>query len=500
MPTPTQTGNSRVFLMEGRAGPFTAPSYEGFWRAGGVSWDQGDVTAIRIPSSTKRNAFDTIGKIQGEQGDPEVGVTARFPQDAASVILRLAKSTCDNDMQVHLGKCRNPKDFNAGWIDGKVLVLESARPSTYGTDDLGALDADERGLVNEETTFVGEDYYEILPVTIAQQAAAEIVQEVVDVYVCDSATCGECGLPSDGCSVIFAVTVRAGGSPGQGAEIVATQDGGSTWINREITTFTATDDPSALACVGDNVIIVSNETESLHYAASADILAENEAWNEVTAGFVAGHGPNGIFTAGPSFTWIVGDGGYVYFSDDPTSSVSVQELGSATVENLVAIHGYDSDNIVAVGENNAVIHTVNGGNTWVALTGPAVGVDLTAVWMHTATEWLVGTASGTLYATRNSGVSWSIKAFPGSGAGAVRDIKFSTHAVGWLAHDTATPSGRVLRTINGGYSWYVAPEGNGAIPSNDRINKLAVCEGNANIVYGGGLADNGNDGIFVKVA
>jgi photosystem II stability/assembly factor-like uncharacterized protein len=117
--------------------------------------------------------------------------------------------------------------------------------------------------------------------------------------------------------------------------------------------------------------------------------------------------------------------------------------------------------------------------------------------MKSATEWWVGTAGGVLYYTLDSGVTWTVKGFPGSGAGVVRDINFATNQVGYLAHDTAAVAGRILRTIDGGYSWYVLPEGTGAIPANDKINSLATCK-EPNVVLGGGLADNAADGILIK--
>jgi photosystem II stability/assembly factor-like uncharacterized protein len=142
--------------------------------------------------------------------------------------------------------------------------------------------------------------------------------------------------------------------------------------------------------------------------------------------------------------------------------------------------------------------TRDGGETWTAITGPVPAVAINTVWMKGTDEWFVGTAGGELWYTRDGGVTWTIKNFPGSGAGAVHDIKFSNDTVGWMSHATATPAGRILRTVDGGYSWYVTPEGNTSIPANDRITALAPCEHDVNLVFGGGLADSGTDGIIVK--
>lgn len=491
-----QSGLSRVFLIENGAGPANVARYMGLWKAGAPSWAQGDVTTIKIPSETRYNQFDAIGKIQGERGDPQVTIMARYELSHLSDLLRLARNGCDHDLQIHLGECSEPKDFNAGWE--KVLVLESARATNWSTGDIGALQESERALVNEEVPFTGQDLYEVGRMDFAEQALTQIVQEIVGVTVCDAVNCGICGISSDGCQIVFAVTLSAGGSPGLAAELIWTEDGGTTWNDDNISTLSPTENPNGLACIGTNLVVVSDDSESLHYAPIADILDGSAVWTEVTTGFVATKGPRAVFTLGPSLTWMVAEGGYVYFTDDPTAGVEVQDAGVATVNDLNDIHGYDEENLVAVGNTNTVLLTRNGGTTWASITGPAVGVNLNTVWMKSEDEWYVGTAGGKLYYTRDGGDSWTEKTFTGSGAGQVRDLYFATPSVGFMAHDTATPRGRILRTIDGGNSWYVLPEGSGTLPLNDRVNALAACD--PNTVFGGGLADNATDGYLVKGA
>jgi photosystem II stability/assembly factor-like uncharacterized protein len=97
----------------------------------------------------------------------------------------------------------------------------------------------------------------------------------------------------------------------------------------------------------------------------------------------------------------------------------------------------------------------------------------------------------------NKAATWTAKGFPGSGAGSVYDIAFANMSVGYLAHATTTPAGRILRTYDGGYSWQILPEGTGTITANDRINRVAACIYDENFVVGVGLADDASDGVIV---
>ena len=494
-----RTAQSRVFTIANRAGPANTPVYQALARALAPSWAQGDDTPVRIPNPDQYDSFIVIDRITGAQGLPTLSLEFRMTRDLSDV-LALTRMGCPFDVQVHSGACRNPSDFNEGWLDGKIIVLEAAKITNYESNELGALDSDQNAVINETIALSGLDYYEIVSVGAAEVAAAEIVQRIVDVAICDSKTCGECGIASNGCQKVFAVTLSAGGSPGLPAEVIFSEDGGQTFGDTNVTTLAANEDPSAVGCVGTNLVVTSEDSESAHYAPIADILLGVETWVEVSTGFVSGKGPRNMFSISRTFTWIVGAGGYIYFTDDITAGVEVQTAGSVTVQDLNAIHGWDIFNLVAVGASNAVLVTDNGGQTWTAVVGPAVGVALNTVWMRSPSEWFVGAADGNLYYTRDSGSTWTTKPFPGSGTGSVNDISFSGNTVGYLAHTTTAPAGRVLRTIDGGHSWYVAPEGNLNMPDNDSIVALATCDEDKNLAYGGGLAANATDGFMVKVA
>lgn len=488
---------SRLWLIEFGAGAANPPAYEGLWKAGKPTQNFGDLTPIFIPNPDQYGEFINAGQIKGAKDNPKMNIMAMMQMNVESTLLRLATRGCTHDLQVRVGFCEDPQDAVKGWE--KIFVLEKAMAISYTTGgDLGALGPSERNVVQEDVGFTGTFFYEIIPLAFEESADSNIVHEIVDVKVCDRVTCGSCGIPSNGCDKIFALQISLASSPGLPAAVLYSSDGGETWANSIITTLAANMDPTKMACVGQNLVVVSNGEVALHYAKIADILGGTGSWTKVTTGFVAAHGPNAIFSTDPRHTWIVGDGGYVYFATDPTAGVTVENAGIVTTQNLSAIHGADQFNLLAVGASNAVIVSRNGGDTWQAITGPAVGVALNTCWMVDENNWWVGTAGGKLYYTRDAGSTWTEKTFSGSGAGQVRDIKFATRSVGYMSHDTATPVGRIFRTIDGGYSWHLATdENNLSFPTNTQIDAIATCDQTANGIFAGGKK-SASDGILIK--
>lgn len=494
------SGNTRVWWIEDMAGPANVPTYGSFARAQGIDWPQGERTPLRIPDPTRYGQWITASFVDGQQGLPSLTIEHRF-LETLSTMLAITRRRCAIDIQIAIGQCQDPSDFDKGWT--KKLILENARPSSYGTDELGTFDGDQNAGINEQLPFTGLDYYEVVPLVPQEQQKTEITDEVIAVAICDEVQCGECGIPSNGYSKIFAITGVTDGSPGLPAELLYSNDNGKTWATTNVSTLGLAEVPSGMACIGSNLVIISADSDSLHYAPLQDILDGVETWTEVTAGFVAAGSPNAIVSLSRTQTWIAGDGGYVYFSEDITAGVEVQTDGSVSSENLGDIAAFNANHLMAVGAANAILLTSNGGETWVSATGPAVGIVLNAVENRGVTEleWLIGTAGGDLYFTRDSAQTWTIRTFPGSGAGQVRDIVFVSQTVGYMAHDTAAPAGRMLRTTSGGNSWYVLPEADGlTMPANDRINSIGATPNNVNLAYGGGLADDGSDGFLVKLA
>ncbi|MFW6031169.1 MAG: WD40/YVTN/BNR-like repeat-containing protein [Myxococcota bacterium] len=491
-----QTGNGRVFVQSGGAGPANVLDLAQLARVTNFTWSQGDITQVEVPSTSRYNDFRTVDLIRGQRGLPNLTLEGKYTLDLSERLKEVLEG-CQIDLRVHFGNCRNPSDPLDGWTDGKILVLEGALPTSYDLPELGALSSDQRAEIMESIPYTGLDFYEIGTMSPGTIAGDDLENEVVAVAICDDPQCGECGEPSDGCQVMFAVEVSDGSDT---ARLLFSDDGFSTQGVTNVLSLAVGEDPSDMTCVGPNVVVISNDSGSLHFAPSEDIIDGSETWTEVDSGFEAGGAPNAIYSHSRTQTWIAGDGGHIYFTEDPTEDVEAQTTGGVTAENLNDIHTFDGRNVVAVGDNNAVLISDNGGETWTSVTGPATGVDLNTCWQFDRNTIFVGTSDGRLFYSTNSGSTWTEKTFPGNGAGEVRDIVFARPAVGYMAHDTADPAGRVLRTIDGGNSWYVAPEGDATLSANDRINSLAICEHDINLVMAGGLADDGVDGFMAKFA
>jgi hypothetical protein len=344
------------------------------------------------------------------------------------------------------------------------------------------------------------EWYEVLKLNFASRAGSIVTNELIDVVVCDSVSCGDCEDASDGCQKIFALSIAAGGSPSTPADVVYSLDGGATWQAVDVDTMGAADSATGIACVGSFVVVLDETSNSLHYADIDDFTTTPAVtWIEVTTGFVASAEPQDIWSVG-SVAFIAANGGYIYKLTDPTVGVTVLEAGTVLTDDLQAIHAISEFKIVAVGNASSIIKSENG-STFAEVTPPTgVGVDFTSIWIKEDNddEWWIGANGGSrLYYTTNNGTNFTAKGFSGSTAGVVRDISFSTQSVGYMSHDTATPAGRIFRTYDGGYSWQLLPEGSATLPANDRITALATCEEDANLVIGVGLADDGSDGIIL---
>jgi len=496
-----QTGHGRVFLQDGGANPGNQMVYMELARMAGFTEPRGDMSKVEIPSNRAYNQFESIDETVGEDGVVTTSISALLSAD--NLILR---ANCKVHAQVHYGLCEDPMDSNGGW--SLIFDYPRARFTSRSSDDQTALNSSQRAQILI-TGDISAPYMTVLkPMTIGESGASAVARKIVDVRVRDYVSCGDCGYESDGDKRIFAVAEASGlASPGLAAELLYTDDGGSTWTENDISTLSGSEQPAAVELVGQLVVVPSNESESIHYADLSDL----SSWSEVTTGFVGSAGPNDIFAISATRSWLVGDGGYVYLMTSPANGVTVQSAGDVTSENLNAVHADSSRNVVAVGDNGAIIKTTNGGTTWALVTSPTV-YNINTVWMRSQYVWLIGDDGGYVWYTRDAGSTWAEAQFPMRGQGEVYDISFARRndspygfmvATKTFTEDMGEALGYIFRTIDGGDTWYQLPDVEAVTPFNRGL--LACSAGRSgNFVVAGGRkyweaeeAGTGDDGIIL---
>jgi photosystem II stability/assembly factor-like uncharacterized protein len=462
--------------------------------AGSLDQSFGDIERIECPDPGEYGKFDEVGAIRGAEERPTLPLTGRYATDLKSTLLRLARAGCAIDVQIHLGKCKDPSDFDAGF--DKIVMAEEAFLTNFSTEDLGTLSSDGQAAVNESSDVSAKQIYEVLQMSTSERGGDVVTNPLVDVVICSTPECGDCDDEDDGCEIIYAVGDSSPGSPGTAPDVIYSIDKGVTLAADEITTMTDSDDADAIACVGTKVVVISHDTDSLHWKEQAVLNVGTAAnWTEVTTGFVAAGSPTDMWSVG-NYAFICGDGGYIYGTSNPATGVTVLDAGVATNDNLTAVHAISDTFAVTVGDNGRVISTSDR-VTWTAATVVTGDPNLTAVWIKTRREWHVGTDAGAYWYTLDAGVTWTQLTNLPITLTDVNDIAFSTDSVGYLAGISAA-AGVILRSYNGGQSWVVLPEGAGNIPTSTSVEALAPCRNGAdpaNFVVGVGA--DGNDGFYM---
>ncbi len=496
--TPLQTGNTRVFVIEGRARGDHEPGYFHQLKMMGVEQSFGDVENIYTPDPDTFGKFLVVGTVRAEEERPTTQLMGRYAENIRSTLLRLAKIGCENDVQLHMGECTDPSDFNE--FD-KALIIEGALIPTWSTDDLGALQPDEKAQINETADISGIRLYEIVPLTVAERGGDVLASIAVDVVICDSIQCGECEELSDGCQKIYVLSLSPGGSPGTPADVVFSVDGGSEFFERSINSMTPGDNPSQIACVGKFLVVTDEDNDQVHIALKDEFDGiQFPNWTAVTTGFAATFGPHSIWSIG-NFAFIGAEDGYIYGMSDAPSGVEILDNGVALTGDVRSIHAL-SDQFAIAGDTNGDVAYTNNRTLWQTVVPPD-GQAITAIWAKSETEfWAATGGAGTnaLYYSLNAGESWTSVGYPctdGAGFCVINDIHFASESVVYAVGSAQTTGEAVMwRSYDGGFSWNLMPDGPGILPTAEELLAVYACEFDPNMVVGVGDLD-GSDGTIM---
>lgn len=492
-----QAVNQRVWYVEGGVHPTRAPQYLSIGKfSADPTQNVGEKTKITGPDPNSFNRDIQLGSVIGSNERATLSIGARYTVQK-SIIMGWKNKGCRVDIFALSGKCGNPQDFTEG--GEKWMYYPDGSISSHQFENYGAYGNDENNPTNESVDMTAETYYEFLYMRQEQIGAAYTTREI---YTVDVYTGNDCENCPDPCDRVLATMAGASATPGTKPSLLYSGDGGLTFSSQDISTMFSNEVVTDADAETGDLVLISNTSNSIHWTDIELLYSGTNTWNEVVNGFVASKNPNAMHVLDARHIWIVGNGGYIYFTSNHKVGVTVQDAGVATTQHLQAVHSYDTDNVLVVGNSNAVVYTRNGGATWATATGPAVGLNLGACWMWDRDTWFVGEGSGgsgKLWLTTNAGLTWTVVNVPVV-FNRIDAIEFISEAEGYLSGRTGGQS-VILRTITAGNEWVALPQGKrGVAVANGYLRDLALCSRTANTAFAAGLASNGTAGIIVKMA
>lgn len=483
-----QGGDVRAFVQSDGISPANAFKYFGRMQLDGVTQPQSDPDPVYNPSTTQRDKWDIVDRVQHAQELGSSDFTQRADRAMNDEWWEMKRRRCLFNMVLVMGRCQNPSDPTQ-W-DAKLAIVGDLVSGDFGLDGtLNALNGGDNAEVNVKGTLSFTDFYPIYPLKFSPKADATITTELIDGLYFDSISCGDCGPVSDGRAKSYYLAAAATASPGLSGQIIYSLDDDNTYTAMDINTLAGLS-ANRMAVVGSKLVVVSQANNAQHVIDLTDLNAGIPNWGRVATGYVATKGPRAIWSKNAAETWIAAAGGYIYFTADPTSSVSPVTDGSATTQDLNDIHG-KGKTIVAVGGSNAVLVSIDGGLGFTLITGPTPGIALNRVWVNDTYVWWVGTANGKLFYSLDQGATWNEKVV--GAFNAVNAITFVDSLVGYLVVQSSNGP-QVYRTTDGGFSWQNKAPSLSGLPSTgiDRYNFAAVAGPNKTAI--GGRVSAGGDG------
>ena len=392
-----------------------------------------------VSTTTKFNARGGVQRDSLLKDIPGVVTTSIIMkhEQADRMKTELAADFWHVDKRMHVeGRDRDAPDK---WVEIRRMLWGKA---TQRTDPATSWEAEEEGLVTIPWSAL--EAVDIYLVNYADGATAEVA-EIVGVH---AAIQGESVLSSN---LLYAVST--GPIAGDPSLLVNASGGVITAWELKVQTGEAGVPVSVLG-LGDFVFInygtkvarSDDRGDTFVDITHADWAANNMAqMDAIDQSFILGCGASGTIFAS--------------YDGARTWETLVGATASPTSENLtrIAISRNNPAIAYAIGEQNAIIKTENGGFTWFSVTGPIAPTDLLGIHVNDADSLLVLAGDGLVYETNDGGTTWIAQgAMPGvTGATFARgDIKGAEGDVYYLFLSDTTNGEHVLRNVEAAADGY----------------------------------------------
>ena len=462
-------------------GPNTQPQYLGCHEMSDLEDPEGDVNLAYCPDPARSGGFRVTGSWQGAPGGPPT-TTLTVPVGKTGDYLE--HWPCPGNLILNKVDCGRRDQFTNR---ARAFALYRAYRTGRTYQNMAARSPEDEGESMLEVPFAAEDVLYLYGLSAARQSIAALGNLKAIDFLDDAQCGGDCG-PARG---VGQIGVAAGeplaGSAADFAALYITQDGGGTWTAAAADPFGAGEEIAAVAVfsVGPGAprILVARSAGGAgdypEVAYSDDLGA---TWTVVEVSDVADDVVATLYLLDQYNIWAVTDDGYILKSEDGGASWFVQDAGEvAGGESLGAVAFANPRVGYVAGSNNTLAVTEDGGLSWTAVIGPAAmaAQAATVVGVFSARSVWVGYDSGNLYYTEDGGASWHERSFPGSGAGEVAALAFVHPMVGWMLFNPTVGAPRILRTIDGGYTWEPL-----ALPTSMPANGLCAVDENTVFIAG----------------
>lgn len=475
-------------------GPNTEPKYLGCHEMGDIDEPVGDIKLFYCPDPSVKNKWNVIGSVQGNPGP----VSTSLVTDILKTADYMEGIRCPVPIFVHHVSCGRKDVFTS--YDRSFLLRRSYITSRKLTK-LTARSPENQDRAEQSFEIKAESLLRLFEMKVVRMDNSD-TDDVLAITSCDSEECaGDCGPTSEVCDTMYASGGTLVGSAGNIADVVLTIDGGANWADSGGNPFAASEIVVAIKCVSvDNnttrIIVVLGTTGAgpMKIAYSDD---QGATWTSVNVGAVNGQyalGPKALFVKSLYEMWLATTEGYVYFSADGGMTWTEQTSGGLTTEDLSGVM-FVGDYGFAVGDNNAILKSIDGGAIWSLVTGPAGQAtdEINTLWVHSQYTVWIGYNDGTIWYTNNGGTTWYQRAsWAGSGTGSVKDMAWYDEYVGAMVHNDALGVGTILLTINGGFSWAAM-----MTPPNTGLNAIHACSPTLFVAAGD---TQGGTGVILQVS
>ena len=275
------------------------------------------------------------------------------------------------------------------------------------------------------------------------------------------------GAPADGRSRLLPVSAdvvlawgRSGTFPDYDDRIFHSSDSGQTWIDLgEVMDPGSNAAPFAFAVPGAQVVVASDGGGNMYQSTDG-----GQTWSQAfsSRGPVPGFSGNGVPVFSDPQTGYFGFGpGFVIKTTD--GGANWAQISSGTGEALNDMDRFANGNLIAVGENGAVL-TSTGMTPW-SLHEPFTTSHVQAVQVIGPQEVVAIDETSRVYSSADGGSTWIAAATTPAGLEG-EDLHFTTLLDGWV---TGFGSGgtAVFHTTDGGTTWTSVPGFSGAYVSVD---------------------------------